>query len=54
LTTQSLIAGAIHCGLSVADFAYMTVGMILDVMSEFIPEEDRVYKATQEDIDRML
>lgn len=32
----------------------MTIGMVLDVLSEFIPEKERVYVATQEDIDRYL
>lgn len=43
-----------RCGFSVADLEFMTVGTLLDAMTEFIPEDDRVYKATQEDIDRML
>lgn len=32
----------------------MTVGQILDILSEYIPEDDRVYAASQEDINRML
>ena len=36
------------------DMKTMTVGQILDILSEFIPEDERVYQATQADIDRLL
>lgn len=49
-----MIASAISAGFTVADFQYMTVGMLLDALSEFIPDKDRVYEATQEDIDKYL
>lgn len=32
----------------------MTVGQILDILAEYIPEDERVYQATQADIDRLL
>ena len=32
----------------------MTIGMLQDALTEFIPDEDRVYLATQEDIDKYL
>lgn len=54
MTTQNYIASAMKIGLSAAELEMMTVGMVMDVMSEFIPAEDAVRVATQEDIDRML
>lgn len=36
------------------DMKVMTIGQILDIFSEYIPEEDRVYEADQNDINRML
>lgn len=41
-------------GFSVADLEHMSVGMVMDVLSEFIPEEDRIRIATQADIDKYL
>ena len=32
----------------------MSVGMVMDVLSEFIPEEDRIRIATKADIDKYL
>jgi hypothetical protein len=31
----------------------MTIGMLIDVMSEFIPKNERVRKATQADMDAL-
>lgn len=45
---------AVSNGFSAQDFEDMTIGMLIDCLSETIPEDDRVYKATQSDIDRML
>lgn len=49
-----MIAAAVNSGFSVADFEFMTIGMLQDVLTEFIPEKDRIYIATQEDIDKYL
>lgn len=49
-----MIAAAISRGFSVADFEYMTIGALQDALTEFIPEDDRIYLATQEDIDKYL
>ena len=54
LTTQNYIAAVISNGFSVADLEHMSVGMVMDVLSEFIPEEDRIRIATQADIDKYL
>ena len=54
LTTQNYIAAVISSGFSVADLEHMSVGMVMDVLSEFIPEEDRIRIATQADIDKYL
>jgi hypothetical protein len=45
---------AISNGFTARDFDFMTIGFLIDCLTETIPEEDRVYRATQEDIDRML
>ena len=45
-----LISSALSRGLSVGDFEYLTIGQVIDILLEFAPEEDRVYEATQEDI----
>lgn len=49
-----MIAAAISRGFSVADFEFVTIGMLQDAFSEFTPEKDRIYIATQEDIDKYL
>lgn len=49
-----MIAAAISRGFSVADFEYLTIGALQDALSEFIPDNERVYIATQEDIDKYL
>lgn len=36
------------------DLRDFTVGQILDTLKEFIPEDERIYKAGQDDIDRIL
>lgn len=48
-----LTASALSRGFSVQDFKNYTVGQIFDVMKEFIPEEERIYKANQNDIDHL-
>jgi len=45
---------AVACGFSVQDLNEMTVGMLLDSISEKIPDGEREIQATQEDIRRML
>ena len=45
---------AISHGFSVRDFKYMTIGMVLDALTETIPDGKRKIKATQEDIKRYL
>jgi hypothetical protein len=40
-------------GIGAADFEHLTVGMILDALSEFIPEDHQVRKATQADMDAL-
>lgn len=45
---------AISHGFSVHEFQYMTIGMVLDALSETIPDGDRRVKATKEDIKRLL
>jgi len=45
---------AVACGFSVQDLDLMTVGMLLDAVSEKIPDGEREIQATQEDIRRML
>lgn len=54
MTTQSLIMSAVSHGFSVQDLEYMTIGMLMDSLSETIPDGERRVKATQEDIKRML
>jgi hypothetical protein len=54
LTTQSLIMSAVSNGFSVQDLNNMTIGMLMDAVSEKIPDGDREIQATQEDIRRML
>ena len=49
-----MIAAAVNSGFSVADFEFMTIGMLQDALSEFTPEKDRISIATQEDIDKYL
>lgn len=48
-----MIAAAVSVGITVRDLEDMTIGMVADVMSEFIPEKDRVRKATQADMDAL-
>lgn len=45
---------AISHGFSVRDFKYMTIGMVLDALSETIPDGERVIKGSQEDIRRFF
>lgn len=54
MTVQSFLAAALHRGITVTDMRSMTVGQILDILVEYIPEDERVYQATQNDIDRIL
>ena len=39
-------------GFSAADLDELSVGALIDIVSESIPDKDRVYIATQADIDR--
>ncbi len=39
-------------GFSVADLNELSTGALVDIVSEGIPDKDRVYIATQADIDR--
>ena len=41
-------------GFSVQDLNDITIGMLMDAVSEKIPDGDREIQATQEDIRRML
>lgn len=45
---------AVSHGFSVHEFKYMTIGMVLDALTETIPDGERRIKATQEDIKRYL
>ena len=54
MSVQKLIASAINSGFTIADFKFLTIGMICDALSEFIPEEQRVYEATTSDIKMLL
>lgn len=45
---------AVASGFSVQDLDLMTVGMLLDAISEKIPDGEREIKATQEDIKRFF
>lgn len=45
------MAAALSNGFTVNDFYSLTIGQILDCLKEFIPPEDRIYKASQNDID---
>lgn len=36
------------------DLKDMTVGFVLDILAEFIPEEERIYEATQDDINAIF
>ena len=54
LTTQSLMMSAVSHGFSVQDFELVTIGMLMDALSETIPDGERRIKATQEDIKRYL
>lgn len=47
------MAAALNNGFTVQDFYSLTVGQILDALKEFIPEEERIYKANQNDIDHL-
>lgn len=45
---------AVSHGFSVQDLKYMTIGMVLDALSETIPDGEREIKGTQEDIRRFF
>lgn len=45
---------AISHGFSVHEFQYMTIGMVLDALTETIPDGERKIRATQDDIKRYL
>ena len=45
---------ALSHGFSIADFKYVTIGMVLDALTETIPDGERVYKATKDDIRKYL
>jgi hypothetical protein len=45
---------AVSQGFSIADFEYLTIGMVMDALSETIPDGERVYKATKEDYRKYL
>lgn len=45
---------AVSHGFSVQDFDYMTVGMLMDALSETIPDGERSLMGTQEDIKRFF
>lgn len=45
---------AVSHGFSVQDFDLVTIGMLMDALSETIPDGERKIKATQEDIKRYL
>lgn len=51
-----LMVGAIRRGLTLRDFEYLTIGMIIDYCSEYDesvnPSEDSEKMATQEDYDK--
>ena len=49
-----MIASAKSYGFSVADLGEMTVGALCDILSEHVPDKDRIYIATKEDIGRYL
>ncbi|MGE4213773.1 MAG: hypothetical protein AB7E42_03225 [Anaerotignaceae bacterium] len=56
MTTEMLMVGAIRRGLTLRDFEYLTIGMIIDYCSEYDesvnPSEDSEKMATQEDYDK--
>ena len=51
-TAQGMIYAAKTHGFSAADLDELSVGALIDIVSESIPDKDRVYIATQADIDR--
>jgi len=45
---------AVASGFTVQDFRLLTIGMLMDALSETIPDGERRVKATKEDIKRYL
>ena len=57
MTTEILMLRALERGLSLSDFDYMTVGMIIDFIVTYNNEriedqEEKSRQATQDDFDR--
>ena len=56
MTTEKLMVGAIRRGLTLADFEYLTIGMIIDYCTEYNEwenvSEDSEKMATQEDFNK--
>lgn len=45
---------AVSHGFSIADFEHLTIGLVMDCLTETIPDGERVYKATKEDYRKYL